>query len=81
MSDTTVNKMFLKSMTIWGAIVASAPTILDALGMGGIGGLIVDLNEPVANVLNGVVTLIGAVLVVVGRLRATVPLSLKTKKA
>ena len=60
-------KSFLKSKTIWGAAIAVAPAAAGLFGYSITGANIAEASEHV----NAVVTAIGGLLVVVGRVKAT----------
>lgn len=72
-----VSKFFLKSKTIWGGIILGLPPILESVGMGGIGQMLIDLNPDIMGVVDKLADLVGLFLVVWGRIKATGSVTVK----
>lgn len=69
-------KPWYLSMTQWGAgIVAICAVILPAIGKADLAKVVVDSQVDIANAITGIGAVIGLVLVIVGRFRATTVLT------
>jgi hypothetical protein len=72
---TTSNKWWAHSMTIWGAIITAASTVLPVLGpLIGVditSDLVRELGDGVVNVVQAVGGLVGIAMTIVGRSRAS----------
>lgn len=66
------NKFFAKSLTIWGALITAAPQLAPLVGFD----FTVSDAQDVNNAVNGVISAVGVVITVIGRLRAKQGLSL-----
>lgn len=70
-----MDKGLLNSMTIWGGLIAFAPTVAGWFGVNIAPAEATDLAHQVQAAISDVMAVVGTAMVIIGRIRAKVPVS------
>lgn len=67
----------LRSVTVWGSLLAVAGLALQAFGLDDLAAEVVTLGQPIVSAIDSILIAVGAVVAIVGRFRATTRVTLK----